>query len=184
VLSISGTSDTPASPRIEVPPPWLMHPASAVLEDLQAAETITGLQIVARPIPELNGLTLGVVEASAVTGELVELPDDLEPDEPTQYRGGNWVPRSLTGPDLLVLIADILQEDLAESEAAWGQSRPPCPHHPHPARPVLHDNEAWWTCSQDRTALYRIGRGEVPRGVLPSPTWRKESQRARKRRHR
>jgi hypothetical protein len=159
-----------------------MEPALAVLDDLQAPEPIAGLQIVASPLAGVNGLTLGVVEASAVTKELVQLPDDLDPDQPTEY-GGNWVPRSLTGPDLLVLIADILQEDLAETGVAWGQARPPCPNHPHPARPMVHDAQAWWTCPRDMTPIYRIGRGEVPSGAMPSLTWRKESRRARKRRH-
>ena len=130
--SASGPRDTHKRAQTEVPPPWLMEPASAVLDDLQAAEPIAGLQIVARSLAELNGLTLGVIEASAVTGELVPLSDDLDPNQPTDYGGGNWVPRSLTGPDLLVLIADILQEDLAETAVAWGHARPPCPNHPHP----------------------------------------------------
>jgi hypothetical protein len=167
-----------------VPPPWLMEPAVAVLDDLQAAQTIGGLQIVSAPIADLNGLTLGVVEPSALVGEIAELPDDLDPDEPTDYAGGNWVPRSLTGPGLLVHIADILQEDLAETGVAWGQSRPPCPYHPHPARPAIHDSNAWWICPRDMTPLYRIGQGEVPREAMPSQIWHKESRRARKRRHR
>jgi hypothetical protein len=166
-----------------VPPGWLMQPACAVLDDLLAAEPIAGLQIVANPLADLNGLTLGVIEASAVRGELVELPDDLDPDEPAGYPGGNWVPRSLSQPDVLVVIADILQEDLAETGVAWGQARPPCPHHPHPARPAVHDGQAWWMCPRDTIPLYRVGRGEVPSGGMPSPSWRKESRRARKRRH-
>jgi hypothetical protein len=150
--SASSPGDMRQSARTAVPPPWLMKPALAVLDDLQAAEPIAGLQIVASPLADLNGLTLGVVEASAVTGELV-------------------------------LIADILQEDLAETGVAWGHARPPCPNHPHPARPVIHDARSWWTCPRDMTPIYRIGRGEVPSGAMPSLTWRKESRRARKRRH-
>ena len=183
IYSVSGSRDRPKSARIEVPPPWLMEPALAVLDDLQAAEPIAGLQVVASPLADLNGLTLGVVEPSAVTGELVQLDDDLDPDEPTEYGGGNWVPRSLAGPDLLVLVADILQEDLAETGVAWGHARPPCPNHPHLALPVIHDSQAWWICRRDMTPLYRIGRGEVPSGAMPSLTWRKESRRASKRRH-
>ncbi len=160
----SGPRDTHKRAHTEVPPPWLMERAVAVLDDLQAPEPIAGLQIVARPLAKLNGLTLGVIEASAVTGEPVALSDDLDPNQPTDYGGGNWVPRSLTEPDLLVLIADILQEDLAETAVAWGHARPPCPNHPHPTRPVIHDAQAWWTCPRDMSALYRIGRGEVPSG--------------------
>lgn len=107
----STARDTDTSAQTEVPPPWLMEPASAVLDDLQAPEPIAGLQIVASPLVDLNGLTLGVAEPSGLTGELVQLSDDLDPDEPTEYGGGNWVPRSLTGPDLLVLIAEHASDD-------------------------------------------------------------------------
>jgi hypothetical protein len=68
-------------------------------------------------------LTLGVIEASAVTGEPVALADDLDPNQPTESGSGNWVPRSLTEPDLLALIADILQEDLAETAVAWARTQ-------------------------------------------------------------
>lgn len=47
------------------------------------------------------------------------------------------MPRGLVGPGLVAWVAEILQEDLAETEVAWGQSRPPCPCHLHPARPVV-----------------------------------------------
>ena len=153
--------------RVTVPPPWLMEPALRVLADLQAPEAIAGLQITATPIDDLNGLTLGLIEPHRVRGEPVELPDDLDPHLPTGPYGGNWVPRSLTGPDLLLLIADLLQVCVLENMLGWGQARPPCPTHPHPACPALHDGEAWWVCPQDQSALYRIGCGEVPRRVRP-----------------
>jgi hypothetical protein len=127
-----------------------MGPAAGVLNDLHGAHPIAGLQVVGSPVEGLNGLTLGVLEPSRASGELAQLPDDPDPHEPTNYGGGNWVPRSLTGPGLLVLIADILQEDLAETEVAWGQARPPCPNHPHPARPVVLEAEAWWICERDQ----------------------------------
>jgi hypothetical protein len=162
----------------------LLGPALAVLEDLQGPEPIAGLQVIAYPIADLNGLTLAVLEPSRTTGELAQLPDDLDPDqEPTTY-GGNWVPRFLTGPELLVLVAEILQEDLAETAVAWGQARPPCPAHPHPAQPVMLRDDAWWSCRRDGTPLYRIGRGEVPKRMRAPTTWQQESRRARKRRHR
>lgn len=160
-----------------------MAPASVVLDDLQRAQPIAGLQVIAYSIAGMNGLTLALVEPSMVAGELAELPDDLDPDQPTEYGGGNWVPRSLIGPELLVLVADILQEDLAETGVAWGQARPPCPEHPHSAQPRIHDGEAWWICGRDNRPLYRIGRGEVPARLRPPTTWHEESRRSRKRRH-
>jgi hypothetical protein len=61
----------------------------------------------------------------------------------------------------LVTLAEALQEKCAETRVGWGQSRPPCPHHPHPLRAESRDGEAWWTCQQRHEAVYRIGRGEV-----------------------
>ena len=153
------------------PPDWLHGPATAVLRDLQGAQPIAGIAVVAARIDDLNGLILGIAEAPMLRDPLPQLDDDLDPDEHTEYGGGNWVPRSLTGPELLVLVADILQEDLAETSAAWGHARPPCPHHPHPARPVVRDGEAWWICARDDDLLYRIGQGEVPHtpGVPTEP---------------
>jgi hypothetical protein len=144
------------------PPDWLGGPAMAVLRDLQGAQPIAGIAVVATRIEDVNGLALGIAKAPALMNSLPQLGDDLDPDEATKYGGGNWVPRSLTGPQLLVLVADILQDALAGTSEGWGQARPPCPHHPHPAYPVVRDEEAWWICPQEDERLYRIGQGEVP----------------------
>jgi hypothetical protein len=163
------------------PPAWLHEPATVVLRDLQGADPIPDIAVYAVRIDNLNGLTLGIAEPPMRTRSLPQLDDDLDPAEDTEYGGGNWVPRSLTGPQLLVLVADILQEDLAETSAGWGQSRPPCPYHPHPARPVVRDGEAWWVCEREDELLYRIGQGEVPTHRMPAPSWTKRSRRAEKR---
>lgn len=163
------------------PPQWLDAPARAVVDDLQGAQPISGLRLIAGTIEDVNGLFLGLIEPGEDSSELPQLADVLDPDDLTEYGGGNWVPRSLTGPQLLILVADILQEDLAETAVAWGEARPPCPHHPHPARPVERDGEAWWICERNDEPLYRIGRGEVPKRLRPPPSWRSETQRARKR---
>jgi hypothetical protein len=151
------------------PPDWLDGPATAVLCDLQGAQPIAGIGVFAARIDDLNGLTLGIFD-DMLNEPLPQLGDDLDPDEHTEYGGGNWVPRSLTGPELLVQVADILQEALAETSAGWGQARPLCPHHPHPARPIVRDDEAWWVCERDDELLYRIGQGEVPARLTPSPS--------------
>jgi hypothetical protein len=164
------------------PPDWLNGPATAVLDDLQAVEPLPGIAIVAARIEGMNGLSLGLIEASQAEDELPQLDDDLDPDGGTGYGGGNWVPRSLTGPELLVRVAEILQEDLAETAAGWGQARPPCPHHPHRPLPSMHDGEAWWICERDQRPLYRIGQRAVPRDVRPPPAWPTQSRRAEKRR--
>lgn len=165
------------------PPDWLDEPARAVLQDLQGAQSIVDLTVVATRIADLNGLSLGILESSGYEPPLPQLVDDLDPDQDTQYGGGNWVPRSLAGPGLLVLVADILQEDLAETAQGWAQARPPCPHHPHPARPVARDGEAWWICERLDERLYRIGHGEVPTRRRRPPTWSPQSRRSRKRKH-
>ncbi|MDA0171948.1 hypothetical protein OJ998_22800 [Solirubrobacter taibaiensis] len=167
------------------PPDWLDAPAAAVLRDLQGAQPIAGISVVAYRAVDLNGLHLAIVVGPEVSEPLPQLEDDLDPGEPTEYGGGNWVPRTLTGPALLVLVADLLQEDLAETSAGWGQSRPPCPQHPHPARAVIRDGEAWWVCERDDELLYRIGKGEVPVRPGPPLSWNKprRSRRAEKRRY-
>jgi hypothetical protein len=164
------------------PPDWLGEPATAVLRDLQGARPIAGIAVIATPIDGLNGLSLRIVEAPMLEDPLPQLDDNLDPDADTEYGGGNWVPRPLTGPGLLVLVADILQEALAETSAGWGQARPPCPNHPHPARPGVRDGEAWWVCARDDAPLYRIGQGEVPLRLPSPPSWPEQSDRARTRR--
>jgi hypothetical protein len=165
------------------PPDWLDEPACAVLQDLQGALPIVDLTVVATRNADLNGLSLGILESSGPEHALPQLVDDLDPDQDAQYGGGNWVPRSLAGPELLVLVADILQEGLAETSQGWGQARPPCPRHPHAANPVVHDGEAWWICERLDERLYRIGQGEVPTRLRPPPTSSPQSRRSRKRKH-
>jgi hypothetical protein len=165
------------------PPDWLDEPATAVLRDLLSAPPSLDVAVFAAAIPDLNGLTLGIVEGSAAR-DLSPLDDDLDPDEPTEYGGGNWVPRSLTGPELLVLVADILQEAVAGTSAGWGQSRPPCLHYPHPARPGVVDGDAWWVCKQNGQQLYRIGQDDVPTRLMSSRIWARQTRRPEKHRAR
>ena len=165
------------------PPVWLEEPVVGVMADLQAATPIRGLVPAASFEDGLNGVSLGVIEPSELSATLPRLPDaadELDPEPAGSPGGGNFIPRGLTEPGLLARVAEILQEDLAETEIAWGQARPPCPYHPHPARPVVRDGEAWWICERLSEPLYRIGRGEVPTRRGPAPTWAaSESRRAR-----
>lgn len=144
------------------------------MADLQGAAPIRALKVaVAMVDSELNGVVLTVVEPGTVTGELGPLPDaeDLRSEPAEIPGGGGLVPRGLAGPPLLVWLAEVLQEDLAETQIAWGQARPPCPYHPHPVRPVLRDGGAWWVCARLSEPLYRIGRGEVPTRAKPTARW-------------
>ena len=81
----------------------------------------------------VNGLHLGLVEPSRIREPLQQLPDELDPAHPTDYGGGNWVPRSMRNPELLVLVAELLQEDLAEDRRRVG-SRPTPVSSPSPPR--------------------------------------------------
>jgi hypothetical protein len=150
------------------PPDWLDGPACAVLQDLQGGLPIVDLTVVATRIADLNGLSLGILESSRYKHAMPQLVDDLDPDHDTQYGGGNWVPRSLAGPELLVLFADILQEDLAETSQGWGQARPPCPHHPHPARPVCATERPGGSASVSTNVS--TGSGTARAHASPGPT--------------
>lgn len=67
--------------------------------------------------------------------------------------GDNFAPA-----ELAVGLADYLQEQFfPETTEAWGQARPRCPGHGHPATPELIDGNAWWTCPLDGHAVARFG---------------------------
>jgi hypothetical protein len=134
-----------------MPPKWLEHPAwlaelvDAVMNDIQGGERLSGLRLVVIEEDPAN-FGIGITE-----------------------HGGGSVgagSREMIGPatpraQALVTLAEALQEKCAETRAGWGQSRPPCPYHPHPLRAESRDGEAWWSCQQRDEAVYRIGSGEV-----------------------
>ena len=68
-----------------------------------------------------------------------------------------WADLEERGDELVVRLADRLQEDISETRDLWGEPRPQCPGHTHPASAELLDNEAWWVCPRDRRRLARIG---------------------------
>ena len=155
-------------------PSWIEAPVRAVMADLHGALPIAGLVAAVALVDGLNGVSLFVIEPAMSMGPLPRLAEaeELNPEPTGISGGGNFVPRGLAGPELVAWVAEILQEDLAETEVAWGQARPPCPDHPHPARPVVREGEAWWVCERLSDPLYRIGQGEVPtrqRRSAPAP---------------
>jgi hypothetical protein len=78
----------------------------------------------------------------------------VEPDGSSFGFGVVWsAPRS----ELLVALAEGMQENFSEMEAAWGEARPPCPGHGHPLSPVARDGIAWWDCPATGEAVARIG---------------------------
>jgi hypothetical protein len=95
------------------PPDWLQGATTAVLRDLQGPQPVSVIVIVATRLTELemNGLSLRIAESAGLRGPLVQLDDDLdfEPDESLEFGGGNFIPRAMSGPRLLVAVANILQ---------------------------------------------------------------------------
>jgi hypothetical protein len=78
-----------------------------------------------------------------------------------EYRGGyGWRPweEPLSFPEMAVQLAGDLQEQFFwESGGAWGQARPECPGHPHPALAELIDGEPWWACPAEGHGVARFG---------------------------
>jgi hypothetical protein len=166
-------------------PSWLEAPVRAVMADLHGALPIAGLVAAVALVDGLNGVSLFVIDGAMSMGPLPRLAEaeDLNLEPTGIPGGGNFVPRGLAGPELVAWVAEILQEDLAETEVAWGQARPPCPYHPHPALPAGRDGEAWWVCERLDEPLYPIGQGKVPTRQLPPTSWPPgESRRKAKRR--
>ena len=60
--------------------------------------------------------------------------------------------------EILFELADQLQEQFfPETFGAWGEARPACPGHTHPAEPTVIDSIACWICPTTGEALGRIG---------------------------
>lgn len=72
---------------------------------------------------------------------------------------GYWVQGDLTGDELLVDVAFFLKDQVFSDGLAqtWGEARPPCPGHQHPADTALLDGQAWWRCPHSHERLGRIG---------------------------
>jgi hypothetical protein len=141
-------------------PRWLAAPASAVFDDIQGGDPIPDLCLFAREMDHPDAVVLGVFESDG-TG------------------GGRSVGRLADPVEMILEIAEILQDEVAETRGGWGQARARCPYHPHPARPAAHGGEAWWVCQRRGERLYRIGRGEVL--AAAGTTVRRRQRRSRSR---
>jgi hypothetical protein len=136
------SSDPPArrAPVAEVEQPlpeWLRDPAQALLDAFERPSRI-GLSLTCRPQPKSE-------TALVVTAHL--------------EAGGGWgfgVNTQWSLPDLLVAIAEGIQEHLPEERETWGQPRPACPGHAHEAVARVIDGGAWWICPELGTALKLI----------------------------
>lgn len=117
------------------PPSWLSDAVDAVLADLQHPS----------PIEFVVSYRADVAVAVSIEGD-ASTTFEVDPE----YRGAF----------LLERFADHVQEFLQETHAAWGEARPPCPGHTHPARPYEDEaaDVAWWYCPLTNQDIARIGR--------------------------
>jgi hypothetical protein len=122
----------------QVPPTWLAQVLDVVLRNLQRPQ----------PVEVRIGWTPG---ASEVEGTLW-----FQEAGDTSITGVSVPPAD--EPYLVMHVADQLQEQFfPETIAAWGQARPHCPGHTHPAQADLRDGAAWWVCPSSRRPLWRVG---------------------------
>ncbi len=122
-------------PRFGPVPDWLGDVFDTVLADLQ--------------LPTPIDVQLGFVLESSL----------LWVSEPSERsRTGFQAFADESSLERLVRVAAWLQEQFFwETRAAWGQARPACPDHPHPASPVELSGRAWWVCPTDARPIARIG---------------------------
>ena len=83
----------------------------------------------------------------------IDLLVEYEEDRPVVREAGEaektmlWIPPDADVEELVWSFADQLQEQVfPETRAAWGQARPPCPGHAHPASAELVGDDAMWVC--------------------------------------
>lgn len=120
-------------------PEWLAGPLRDVLRDMQQPRT---LELALWWEPPFD-TEWGLVWFTEV-GEL--------------GRAGMGVAPMDSAEDLKVHIADWMQEQwFPETAGAWGEARPECPGHTHPAAPVIDDDVAVWSCPKTGHVLARIG---------------------------
>jgi hypothetical protein len=122
-------------------PEFLREPLSVVLGDLQGTRPIDVRVGFDRCRDALDTEWLDVVVFGEPGGSACGFTWDGE-----------------TGEELLVRLADYVQEQFfPETRQAWGEARPPCPGHTHPAVPAVIDGEAWWLCPKSGEKLARFG---------------------------
>jgi hypothetical protein len=130
----------PPSPRPEPGPlpDWLRPHVEAVLGDMQQPTPVK-LRLGYYPDEELEHFGVVLFREADGTGF------------------GFGVLTSGPEADLLIALAEGLQENFSETREAWGQARPACPGHTHAAAPNEVDGVAWWICPHDGRAIAPIG---------------------------
>jgi hypothetical protein len=127
----------------ERPLGWLTEAVEAVLADLQQPRAIA--VEVSYDRDQWRGETCWVVHVR----------------EPSERSGVSFIVEpEERGALLLERFADYLQEQFfPETRGAWGEARPACPGHTHPARPSWDEQAdvAWWYCPATGRDIAPIG---------------------------
>jgi hypothetical protein len=75
---------------------------------------------------------------------------------------GIWFPVDVQWPDLVVLIAGVIQEGIIEGAERWGVAFPICPTHPnHPMDAEVVEGVACWVCPRKQGDPLPIGSMET-----------------------
>jgi hypothetical protein len=132
--------------RVDPLPDWLIEAVDRVFADLQLPTPID-----VRVGYDARWGTLIVSEGA---------PADQT--RPPGGPGGCLLSDDDRGPWLVANLAQWLQAHFfLETRGAWGEARPACPGHRHPAVPGVEDEEAWWFCPSDGHPVAVIGHSRV-----------------------
>ena len=121
---------------------------------MQSGETTPdwARDVVKRCLHDLQQPTAIDVDLEWLADRATRLPD------PNSGGDGYSFSYHPAGNEVVVAFADLLQEHVfPESDGAWGEARPACPGHRHPAKPTLSHGAAWWICPDTRERLSLIG---------------------------
>jgi hypothetical protein len=72
-------------------------------------------------------------------------------------RYGFGVDSGASETEIVRALAEGVQEHLSETALSWGQARPVCPGHPHPAIAHVDGGDAVWACPRDGRRLGVVG---------------------------
>jgi hypothetical protein len=149
------------------------NPRSAGAADARGKATTVAFEVMRRPdsvpawLHEAVTRCLHDMQQPTTVDLRLTLSDDGEHLEFLEADGsgsGFWLMDDQQGADLVVSLADFLQEQVfPETREAWGEARPACPGHQHPAAPAVLDEEAWWLCPVTNHRLAIIGTFEPAR---------------------
>lgn len=70
---------------------------------------------------------------------------------------GFGVDQDASDAEIMVQIAEGLQDNLPELRGTWGLALPECPRHAHPMYPQEIEHEAWWICPEDERRIKLMG---------------------------